>query len=84
MVRNEDLPEMGSYAQAVARSIAAALARESVSGSAVARHLGRAQSYVSYRINGRLAWTTDEVDQVATLLGIPVDQLWASVRDYVQ
>jgi hypothetical protein len=44
--------------------------------------MGRAQSYVSTRIQGRRAWITDEVDTIAVLIGVDVDDLWASAQRY--
>lgn len=76
------MPQMGAYARAVAQAVKAAIDARGISGSAVGRHLHRAQSYASYRLNGRKAWTTDEVDQIAKMLNIPVDQLWAAAREY--
>ena len=82
MVKNSELPERGSYAQAVAKAVKAATDEAGVSGAAIARHMGRAQSYVSTRIQGRRAWTTDEVDSIAKLINADVDDLWASARRY--
>ena len=82
MVKNSEMPELGAYATAVAKAIQNATEDAGVSGAAIARHMGRAQSYVSTRIQGRRAWTTDEIDTIAELIGIDVDTLWASARKY--
>lgn len=73
---------MGAYARAVAKAVKTAAENQGISGSAIGRHLGRAQSYASTRLNGRRAWTTDEVDQIAALLGVTVERLWESAREY--
>jgi plasmid maintenance system antidote protein VapI len=82
MVRNEQLSPLGDYARAVAKAVAQALEDANISGAALGRHLDRAQSYASLRIQGRRPWTTDEVDRIAELLGIPVDDLWSAARKY--
>lgn len=82
MVKNSEMPELGSYAQAVANAVKAATEDAGVSGASIARHMGRAQSYVSTRIQGRRAWITDEVDTIAVLIGVDVDDLWASAQRY--
>lgn len=82
MVKNSEMPEMGSYAKAVAQAVKNATEEAGVSGAAIARHMGRAQSYVSTRIQGRRAWTTDEVDIIARLIGADVDDLWSSAQRY--
>lgn len=82
MVKNSEIPEMGGYARAVAGAVKAAMEAGGLSGAALARHMGRAQSYVSLRIQGRRAWTTDEVDTIAHLLRIDVDELWSSAQKH--
>lgn len=69
MVRNDELPQMGAYAKAVADAVKVAVEAAGISGSGLARRLGKAQSYVSLRLNGRKAWNTEEVDQIAAILG---------------
>lgn len=71
---------MGEFSRAVAGAVKDALAAAGVSGSAVGRSLNRAQSYASLRINGRKAWTLDELDQIATLLDFDVDELMQRAR----
>lgn len=73
---------MGSYAMAIAKAIRAATEDAGVSGAAIARHMDRAQSYVSTRIQGRRAWTTNEIDAIAQLIDMDVDELLASARKY--
>lgn len=82
MVRNEQMPDMGQYAKAVAKAVRAATENAGISGAELGRRLGRAQSYASVRLQGRRAWTTDEVDQIAIMLDMPVDDLWRLARQY--
>lgn len=80
MVRNEELPEMGAFAKAVAQAVKRESAAAGVSGSELGRRLDRAQSYVSLRLNGRKAWTLDELDAIARILGTTVDALMRAAR----
>lgn len=82
MVKNSEMPEMGAYAKAVAQAVRDAIAAAGVSSVKLGAHLGRAQSYASTRLQGRRAWTTDEIDQIATLLGIPLDAIWEAAKKY--
>jgi len=84
VVRNEEIPEMGAFAKAVAWAVKEMTASAGISGSALARRLGRAQSYASVRLNGRKAWTLDELDRIADMIGTTVDALMsraASMRE---
>lgn len=82
MVKNSEMPQMGNYALAIAKAIRAVTENAGISGAALARHMDRAQSYVSTRIQGRRAWTTDEIDTIAKLVEMDVDTLLAKARDY--
>lgn len=86
MVRNESIPEMGEFARAVARVVKEAADAAGLSGSELARRLvapngnPRAQSYASVRLNGRKAWTLDELDEIAGWLGLTVDEIVTRAR----
>lgn len=71
---------MGVFATAWAAAVRAAVEDAGLSGSALARRLDRAQSYVSVRLNGRKAWTLDELDQIARVIGVTVDDLMERAR----
>lgn len=62
-----------SYAHRVAGNVRAELARGGVSQSVLARKLQRTQQYVSRRLVGNVPFNVDELDQIAQVLGIPVD-----------
>lgn len=81
MVRNSEIPAVGGFASLFARVIKEATEDAGLSGSEVARRLGRAQSYVSVRLNGRKSWTLDELDDIAEMLGIAPGDLIDRVRD---
>ena len=81
MVRNEEMPPIGGFARAFAGAVRALVGSAGISGSELARRMGRAQSYVSLRLNGRKAWTLDELDQIASILGISVGELFDKARD---
>lgn len=81
MVRNEEVPPIGGFARVFASTVRALVNAAGISGSELARRMGRAQSYVSLRLNGRKAWTLDELDQIASILGISVGELFDKARD---
>lgn len=64
------MPEMGVFATAVAAAVRTAAREAGVTQVEMARVLGRAQSYVSVRWSGRKAWTLDELDVIAPLVGV--------------
>lgn len=70
MVKNSEMAELGGFAKQIALVIKDELEASGISGSRLAARLGRAQSYASNRINGRLAWTLDEIDIIADMLGV--------------
>ncbi|WP_423773424.1 helix-turn-helix domain-containing protein [Bifidobacterium crudilactis] len=69
MVRNNELPSIGTTAKLIADTIAQLLERKSVSQTQVSRELHRSQSYISVRIRGLDAWTTEDLDKLARILG---------------
>lgn len=72
---------MGAFAAAVAAAVKERASAAGVSGSELGRRLDRAQSYVSLRLNGRKAWTLDELDSVARILGTTVDEIMRAARE---
>lgn len=69
MVRNEELPEMGAFAVKASTAVRQRVQAAGLTQVQVAEALGRAQSYVSLRWNGRKAWTLNELDVIARLAG---------------
>ena len=80
VVRNSELPAVGGFAGLFARVIKEATEEAGLSGSEVARRLGRAQSYASLRLNGRKSWTLDELDAIAEMLGVTPGDLMDRAR----
>jgi len=69
MVRNEQMPEMGKFAVEAANAVRKRVQDAGLTQMQVAARLSRAQSYVSVRWNGRKAWTLNELDVIAQLVG---------------
>lgn len=80
MVRNSELPELGSFATACAIAVRDAVAGAGISGNELSKRMGRAQSYVSLRLQGRRAWTLDELDAIAVIIDVPVSELIERAR----
>ena len=73
---------MGPFAAAIAAAVRSVVAGKDMSGSELARRLNRAQSYVSYRLNGHKSWTIDEVEQIAAILNIEADDVIDLARKF--
>lgn len=82
MATEEKEPQLGPFATAIAAAVRSVVAGKGISGSQLARHLNRAQSYASYRLNGRKSWTMEEVDQIAEILDIEVDDIFDLARKF--
>jgi transcriptional regulator with XRE-family HTH domain len=61
--------------EAVAEEVRATLARRRMSASALARTLGKSQTYVWRRLSGETALDTDDLEAIAGVLRIPVVEL---------
>ena len=81
MVRNSELPPLGGFASLFAQVVKEAIDAAGISGSELGRRLGRAQSYASLRLNGRKAWTLDELDVIASMLNLAPEELMRRARD---
>lgn len=67
----------GSLTHRVATEIRAELGRQQMSQSKLAEQLGIHQTAVSKRLIGtRYSFTTAELDRIAVILGVPVEQLF--------
>lgn len=67
--------ERSTLREAVAEEIRAALARRRMSASALARALGKSQTYVWRRLSGETAFDTDDLEAIAGALRVPVVEL---------
>jgi transcriptional regulator with XRE-family HTH domain len=64
-----------AYVARVAEEVRAAMARQSLTGSDLARHLGISQSTASRRLAGAAAFGVDELACVAAWLGVALGAL---------
>jgi transcriptional regulator with XRE-family HTH domain len=69
------LMEHQNFNQSVAAEIRAAMARKRISQSLLATMLGWNQSQLSKRLQSRIAFSTDELEQIAYQLGVPLEEL---------
>lgn len=67
-----------AYARDVAAEVRAEMARQRVSQTALAEKLDVSQAYVSRRLAGDVAFDVAELDDVARILGVPVEQFVAA------
>jgi transcriptional regulator with XRE-family HTH domain len=79
MVGNEELSPVSAFAQHVAQKVRGLTAENGLTQMHVATRLGRAQSYVSNRMQGRQAWTTNDLDAIAGMMGMTGMQLLEEV-----
>lgn len=82
MATDEEEPVLGPFAAAIAAAVRSVVAGKGISGSQLARHLNRAQSYASYRLNGKKSWTMEEVDQIADYLSIEVEDIFELAQKF--
>jgi transcriptional regulator with XRE-family HTH domain len=64
-----------SVNQHVAQEIRAEMARRRLSQTALAERLGTGQRSISRRLLGEVELTVGDVDQIAQILGMPIEQL---------
>jgi transcriptional regulator with XRE-family HTH domain len=69
-----------TYNESVAAEVRAEMARQRRSQTDLAGALNWTQVFLSRRLTGTVAFTTDEIEAVAGELGIPLSQLVAPVR----
>lgn len=81
MVRNDQFPPIGKFAQAIASAVNDVMATSGISGNQLAKKIGRVQSYVSVRARGLKAWDLDEVDQIAHITGTTFDDIIKIARE---
>lgn len=69
MANKNDVRPVGEFTRLFAAEVKGALKSADVNQLEVAEALGRNQSYVSERISGKRAFTTDDLDVIAKLCG---------------
>ncbi|QDF17489.1 helix-turn-helix DNA-binding domain protein [Gordonia phage PhrostedPhlake] len=65
-----------SLAQRVAGNVRAEMARIGYSQSALARKMNRTQQYVSRRVSGYVPFDVAELDEIAQILGVPIESFF--------
>ena len=75
MAKGTGPPQSGPFAEAMASAIRGVVAGKGLSGNQLAKQLNRAQSYVSVRLSGKKSWNMDELDQIAEILKVDVDDI---------
>lgn len=73
------MPDQATLADAVATEVRAEMARQRMSGRAVADALGVSHMYLSRRINGHVPFDVAELQRIAAVLGVPVSKLLPTV-----
>jgi transcriptional regulator with XRE-family HTH domain len=69
-----------SFNEIVSMEIRAEMARQRRNQSDLASALGWTQVYLSRRLTGSVALSTDEIERIAMVLNVPVDQLVTPAR----
>ena len=59
----------------VAEEVRSMMGRKQLRGADLARTLGISQPQISYRVRGKVAWSLDELDELAGLFGCDVRDL---------
>jgi transcriptional regulator with XRE-family HTH domain len=62
-------PTPGPFARAVAAEIRSAMARQRMSGSALARKTDRSQSYLSKRLRDEVSFSANDLEDICEVLG---------------
>lgn len=70
MVRKSELHDTSAITKVIAEAIAGAMKDAGVTQNQLADGIGKSQSYVSTRYRGEQAWTTDDIDAIAKVLGL--------------
>lgn len=68
--KNHEPAERTSREQ-IASEVCAAMGRKKITQSELAKHLRRSQPYVSLRLNGEVAFDTDEIEIISRVCGQP-------------
>lgn len=65
----------GQLRDQVAEEVRVWLARRKMSGAELARRLGRSQTFIAKRLDGRQAFDVDDLEQVGQILGVSAADL---------
>lgn len=69
------MTQPSTLADSVAAEVRAQLARQQLTGTALAAAIGKSEMYVSRRLRGHVAFDLGDVEQAARFLGIAVNDL---------
>ena len=88
MANKQDVRPVGEFTRLFAAEVKGALKSANVNQLEVAEAMGRNQSYVSERISGKRAFTTDDLDVIAKLCGETpkafITEMARRTRDFAQ
>jgi transcriptional regulator with XRE-family HTH domain len=69
-----------TFNEIVSMEVRAEMARQRRTQGDLAAELGLAQVSLSKRLTGVVAWSTDEIEQAAKVLGVSIEQLVTPAR----
>ena len=69
-----------TYNESAAAEVRAEMARQRLSQTDLATTLNWTQVFLSRRLTGTVAFSTDEIERVASALGVPLGQLVAPAK----
>jgi transcriptional regulator with XRE-family HTH domain len=67
-----DMDDAGPLRMQVADEVRAWLGRRRMSGAQLAREMGKSQTFIARRLDGRQAFDIDDLEMVASVLRVPV------------
>lgn len=76
----QDYDESQPLRMRVADEVRAWLGRRRVSGAQLARQMGKSQTFVARRLDGRQAFDVDDLDAVARILDVPVSAFFGGPK----
>lgn len=71
MVRKDEMPETSGITKVIAETTRNRMKAQGISQNRMGYLIGKSQSYVSTRFRGEQAWTTDDIDKITRILGLP-------------
>lgn len=74
------MTEQRTLNDAISEEIRSELGRRNISHADFARSCGWGKQYLHRRMTGQVPWSADELELVAKVLNLPIDQLTTAVR----
>lgn len=78
----ETQPRMVTIHEAIAGELRALMARNRVTGTALAKLLGWKQQYLSRRLTGAVPLDVNELATIAEVFDVPVEQFFAEAAEH--